>query len=219
MSKVYETLKKKNDPSVEVYPNIEAQNIPSNAVDTSKINDGAITTNKISDEAVTYNKLESNLKNTINNFNAIYDADLDELSIDNLDVTDDAQIGGNVTIDNDLKVNGRILDSENYEIKGLFNHSISATLKIQDTPATRGVLIHFISSYDDNITTLNELVTELKKKINLPIFDNSNDIMGVLIDVDVTYNELEIFCGDGNGGLTNYIFDSALSMSDDISPL
>lgn len=226
MSEILQTLRKKNDTSVEVYPNIKSDNIPANAVTTAKILDGAVTTAKIGDGsvttakigdgAVTLDKVEDTIKNAVNSFNNIYDADLDELSVDTLETTDDVQIGGNLTIDNDLKVSGRILDSENNEIKGLFNHSISATLKIQDTPATRSFLIHFTSYYDDNITTFAELITELGKKINLPIYDNGNDIMGVLIGVDALNNEIEIFCGDGNGGLVNYVFDSATSMSDDI---
>ncbi len=226
MSEILQTLRKKNDTSVEVYPNIKSDNIPSGAVTEAKINDGAVTENKIGsgavtsskigDGAVTLDKVEDNIKNAVNSFNNIYDDDLGELSVDTLETTDDVQIGGNVIIDNNLKVSGTIKDGDNYEIKALFNHSISATLRIKDTPATRSVLIHFISSYDDNITTMNELVTELGKKINLPIFDYSNDIMGVLIDVDVNDNEIERFSGDGNGGTVNYVFDYIVSISDDI---
>lgn len=216
MSEILQTLRKKNDTSVEVYPNIKRDNIPSDAITTAKILDGAVTTAKINDGSVTTAKLDDTLKTTVNTFNNIYDDDLGEMSIDSLDVTDDAHVGGNVTIDNDLKVSGKIKDDDNNEIKALFNHSISASLKIQDTPATRSVLIHFISSYDDNITTLNELITELGKKINLPIYDNSNDIMGVLIGVDANNNEIEIFCGDGNGGLTNYVFDAIVTIDDHI---
>lgn len=226
MSDIITTLKEKGTPTNSVYPNIVSDNIPNNAITntkiadgsitTNKIVDGAITTNKIVDGAITINKLENNAKNAINNFNSIYDADLSEITVDNLELINDAQIGGNVNIDNDLRVSGRILDSENNEIKGLFNHSISATLQIKNTTSSRAVLIHFISSYDDNITTLNELVYELGKKINLPIYDNSNDIMGVLVGVDANNNEIEIFCGDGNGGLTNYIFDTIILINDDI---
>lgn len=226
MSEILQTLRKKNDTSVEVYPNIKSDNIPADAITTAKIldgaittakiNDGAVTTAKINDGAVTTDKLDDNIKNAVNNFNVIYDADLGELSVDSLEVTDDVGIGGNLNIDNDLKVSGKIKDDDNNEIKALFNHSISAQLKIKDTPATRSVLIHFISSYDDNITTLNELITELGKKINLPIYDNGNDIMGVLVDVDAVNNEIEIFVGDGNGGLVNYVFDAIVTIDDHI---
>lgn len=226
MSEILQTLRKKNDTSVEVYPNIKSDNIPADAITTAKILDGAVTENKINtgavtsskigDGAVTLDKVEDNIKDAVNNFNSIYDSDLGEMSVDNLEVTDDANIGGNVNIDNDLKVGGTIKDGDNYEIKALFNHSISVSLKIQDTPSARSFLIHLISSYDDNITTLNELIYELGKKINLPVYDNSYDIMGVLIGVDAVNNEIEIFCGDGNGGLVNYVFDAIVSISDDI---
>lgn len=226
MSDIITTLKEKGTPTNSVYPNIVGDNIPNNAVTNTKIADGSITTNKIvdgaittikiNDGAVTINKLENNIQNAITNFNNIYDEDLSEISVDNLELTNDAQIGGNVTIDNDLRVSGKIKDGDNYEIKALFNHSLSATLQIKNTTSSRAVLIHFISSYDDNVTTMNELIYELSKKINLPIYDYSNGIMGVLVGVDVNNNEIEIFCGDGNGGLVNYVFDTILLISDDI---
>ena len=60
MSKVYETLKKKNDTSVEVYPNIERQNIPNGAVNSAKIEDGSITTSKLNDGSTTTSKIADN---------------------------------------------------------------------------------------------------------------------------------------------------------------
>ena len=57
MTKVYETLKKKNDTTVEVYPNIERTNIPDGAINTAKVEDASITTNKIVDNAVTTAKI------------------------------------------------------------------------------------------------------------------------------------------------------------------
>ena len=59
MSEVIKTLTKKGDASVEVYPNIKRDNIPSGAVDTSKLDDGAVTTAKIQDGAVSGSKLAS----------------------------------------------------------------------------------------------------------------------------------------------------------------
>ena len=70
MAKIYETLKKKNDLSVEVYPNIETPNIPDGAVITDKINNGAITSDKLAigsvgnsqlaDGSITSGKISSN---------------------------------------------------------------------------------------------------------------------------------------------------------------
>lgn len=57
MSKVYETLKKKNDTSVEVYPNIERTNIPDGAINTAKLEDASVTTGKLVDDSVTTAKI------------------------------------------------------------------------------------------------------------------------------------------------------------------
>lgn len=57
MSEVIKTLTKKGDASVEVYPNIKRDNIPSGAVDTSKLDDASVTTAKIVDASVTTSKL------------------------------------------------------------------------------------------------------------------------------------------------------------------
>ena len=57
MSEVFETLKKKSDTSVEVYPNIKNQNIPNGAVTTDKIADDNVTTSKIADGSVTSAKI------------------------------------------------------------------------------------------------------------------------------------------------------------------
>ena len=60
MAKLYKTLNKKGDPSTEIYPNIEAQNIPNNAIDSTKIQDGAVINSKIQDNAVTGTKILNN---------------------------------------------------------------------------------------------------------------------------------------------------------------
>ena len=57
MSEVIKTLHKKGDASVEVYPNIKSDNIPSSAVTTAKLDDGAITTAKLDDGAITTAKI------------------------------------------------------------------------------------------------------------------------------------------------------------------
>ena len=57
MSQVITTLNKKGDRSVEIYPNIKSDNIPANAVETTKINDAAVTTAKIADGGVTTIKI------------------------------------------------------------------------------------------------------------------------------------------------------------------
>ena len=57
MSEILQTLRKKNDTLVEVYPNIKSDNIPANAITTAKINDGAVTSSKIGDGSILINKI------------------------------------------------------------------------------------------------------------------------------------------------------------------
>lgn len=51
------TLHPKNDLTTDLYPNIKADNIPSNAIDSSKIDDGSIINSKIGAGAVTSTKI------------------------------------------------------------------------------------------------------------------------------------------------------------------
>ena len=53
----FQTLREKNNPSNNVYPDIKGQNIPDGAVTTPKIADNAITTPKIADNAITSSKI------------------------------------------------------------------------------------------------------------------------------------------------------------------
>lgn len=57
MSEILQTLRKKNDTSVEVYPNIKSDNIPADAITTAKILDGAVTEDKIGTGSVTSSKI------------------------------------------------------------------------------------------------------------------------------------------------------------------
>lgn len=57
MSQVITTLNKKGDRTIEIYPNIVSDNIPSDAVTTTKIANASITTQKLDDGAVTETKI------------------------------------------------------------------------------------------------------------------------------------------------------------------
>ena len=59
MSDLIKTLHKKGDNTVNVYPNIKSENIPDDAITTSKITNNAITTSKISDLSISTNKLQN----------------------------------------------------------------------------------------------------------------------------------------------------------------
>lgn len=60
MSKIHTTLHKKGDSSVEIYPNIETENIPSGAITQDKMANGSIGTNQILANAITSAKIASN---------------------------------------------------------------------------------------------------------------------------------------------------------------
>ena len=60
MSKIHTTLHKKGDSSVEIYPNIETENIPSGAITQDKMANGSIGTNQILANAITSAKISSN---------------------------------------------------------------------------------------------------------------------------------------------------------------
>lgn len=123
MSKVYETLKKKNDTSVEVYPNIERTNIPDgaintakledNAVTTSKITDSAVTTAKINNDAVTYEKVSNRIKKIIDINEDVFDEDgnieNDYTYTNHLRVRIDAEVDG------DLDVNDKLFAHDDIE--------------------------------------------------------------------------------------------------------
>ena len=100
MSDIITTLHEKGNPSNQVYPNIKGDNIPNNAITTSKvndnaitnekINDGAISTAKIQDGAITDNKIPLNtISNTKLNFH-LYEHNI--IVADDNDINDASEI-------------------------------------------------------------------------------------------------------------------------------
>lgn len=83
MSKVHETLKRKNDTSVEVYPNIERENIPNAAINTAKLEDGSVTNVKIYDASINSVKIINGAVTT----NKIHDAAVTTDKLDDASVT------------------------------------------------------------------------------------------------------------------------------------
>lgn len=215
MSKVYETLKKKNDTSVEVYPNIERTNIP----------DGAINTAKIEDRAVTYNKLSDALQDDITHFRNIYDADDDKISASDIDLSDDVRCS-NVYASNSVYATDSVeadnvsantyYDADDDELKAIFNHSLSFTLRERNDVNEYQFRIHITSSIKTPITTFSELITELSKKIWSPIYDYGYDIMGVITAVNTTDSYISMYC---NSPLVEYDFDTLITINDDVYPI
>lgn len=111
MAQVITTLKKKGDISVDIYPNIKAENIPNNAIDENKISDASITTNKIADNSVTKDKLDV-IKNK---FCVVFD--LADVDLSNYDVD-----GGAVYIEN---AKNTYLDSDDFIASLTLNYNYS----------------------------------------------------------------------------------------------
>lgn len=219
MSKVYETLKKKNDTSVEVYPNIERTNIP----------DGAINTAKIEDKAVNYNKLNDAIRQRYDDFDSIYNHEDGKLSVSDIDVTDDINCS-NINTSN--KVNGSDIeasnsiksptyyDSDDDELKVIVNHCIYANLVNRDDATdTRYILMHFVSSKKESITTFSDLLDELSKKIGISIVDNAVNVVGWLSGVNISNGFVSMYVDDRNGGVEEVDFNSAITIQDDVYPI
>lgn len=216
MSEILQTLRKKNDTSVEVYPNIKSDNIPADAITTAKILDGA----------VTEDKLEGNIQNVVTRFNTIYDAEDDKISVSSISVSDDIDCT-NIDVDNkvttyDLEVTNRLEVADEILLNGdnvhtMFNHSIDVNLQERNSVDVRTFSIFFTSSTKNAITTFSELYNELLNKINLPFYDLSSDIMGILNAVD-SDGYITIYCSDGNGGLTAKDFDALTLITDNVNP-
>lgn len=227
MSKVYETLKKKNDTTVEVYPNIERTNIP----------DGAINTAKIEDKAVTFNKLSDALQDDVTHFNNIYDADDGKITVNDIEVIDDINCtnltASNKVTTNDLEVTNRInsdeiitnsitsndfTDGDGDSITPLFNHSINVRLiNHADASDKRYFKLLLQSTRKSAITSFAEFFSEMQYVVNITFIQTSSNTIGWLDSVSTNPNLLSIYCDDGNNGLTDIEFDDLDDISDNVS--
>ena len=213
MSKVYETLKKKTDPTVEVYPNIETQNIPDDAITTAKIVDNAITTAKILDGNVTKDKLATLIQNIIDICIGVFDEDgnidTEDILCQDLKVTQDIDLTG------DLNISGHILDSDGDYIQCLKRHSIVCNLRDTNN-VDKSFQFTFLSSNKEPITTFNELINELESKKYINVYDLSSDVTGNLSYVDINSGQIGIHCYNGSFSLTELDFVSLNSITDTI---
>ena len=179
MSKVYETLKKKNDTTVEVYPNIERTNIPDGAINTVKIEDNSITTNKIVDSAVTTAKI---------NNGAVTESKLADGSVNTDKIAD-----GNVTTNK--------LDDEAVTTAKIHDDAVT-TAKINDGAVTSNKLADgavITDKIDDGQITYDKLDDALKILVNtsgivrhqiiVSLKDSNNVTSGYYINLLSTNNQ------------------------------
>ena len=218
MPKVYETLKKKNDTSVEVFPNIERQNIP----------DGAINTAKIEDRAVTYNKLSDAIRQRYDDFDRIYDHEDGKLSVSDIDVTDDIYCSNinasNKVNANDIESSNSIKSPEYYdadddELKVMVRHCLEMRLiNYVDPNDIRRLAICFTSTHKDAFTTFSELVAEFSKMIYHPVADIGYDYMGYISSVNTSIGQISIYCWSGTQP-EEIDFQVADSITDTVYPI
>lgn len=139
MAKIYETLKKKNDLSVEVYPNIETQNIPDGAVTTDKINDGAVTTDKIQDSAVTTSKIQDSAVTTGKlASNSVSTGKLASNSVTTVKIQDNAIT--TAKINNSAVTNDKVSD-DIYNILQKIEHTYNVTFIDDDNSPTTTIYL------------------------------------------------------------------------------
>ena len=218
MSKVYETLKKKNDTSVEVYPNIERPNIP----------DGAINTAKLEDRAITFNKLSDALQTDNARFNAIYDAEDDKLDVSGLNVSDDINCT-NIDVDNkvttydievtneittpDLTVTNDEIMLDGNPIKHSYKHIINCTLKDNNANITSQFSMNILSTESTFPVTFNDLLNLLKNAHceNQVIMESGYDVSGYI--TSFVNDKINIYAtDDGTITLHEYEYDELISI-------
>lgn len=251
MAKVYETLKKKNDTSVEVYPNIERQNIPNGAINTakleddavtsskinngavteSKLNDGAVITDKIADGNVTTDKLEdgsvttAKIHNSAVTTNKINDDAVTSSKILNGAVTESKLADGSVNTDKiaDGNITFDKLDNSLQILintSGIKRHQI--TLQLRDSNNTSSsYYINLLSTNTIAPNTMNELLNLLKNSgfQFQPFVRASNDTFAYIYDFDLGNNEVTIYEDRTNSGsLSDYIYNTLVSITDNILP-
>lgn len=219
MSEIITTLHKKDDSTVNVYPNIKADNIPS----------GAITTAKIANGAVTEDKLEQSVKDSINMIFNFYDPEEDKFTVGTFIANDEAYFNDNVKVTGNLDVSGDIntengIYINNNEVKILKRHSIEMRLRDEDDPSDyRDLAISFISSILEPITTFNELMNECSKMIYHAVVDRGLDYTGYINNVDFDLGNIAIYVGkigsSDMGASEEIEFNSADSIVDVVTDL
>lgn len=156
----YQTLREKDNPSNNVYPNIKAQNIPSSAISASKVASGAITSTKIAVGAVQQSHLSPNAVST----SAVEDGSITSSKIANNAITNAKIANGAIT--------GAKIDP--------------ASVQAVHCDITKVAL----SSLIDDITTIAELVSRLKTYMRLPFARLYWDYANAYADIDISVFEL-----------------------------
>lgn len=191
MSEIITTLHKKDDSTVDVYPNIKHENIPSLTITDDKIANGAIKTIKLADSCVTNQKIATSA--------------ITAVKIDNGAITTVKLSNGCVTT---LKIDDGAVTPDKMSFR-LYEHIYNCQCS---SPSTKFV-IKFISSHIPFTSSL-ELFEYLHSTYGLyaPVAINKNgnlsDIFGYVNGSNVlefTDDNLETYdCAAANTSITSY---------------
>lgn len=210
MSELIKTLHKKGDASVEIYPNIKRDNIPSNAINNDKldvnavgtlnINDLAVTTPKLMAECVTTTKIGKNAvtRDKIG-YEAVGEDEIGEKQIktyhlDDGSVTEDKIYSGAVTKD---KLNfslyyytGTIEYSSNFYIT--FEVYSTEYLNVNDATRSDWLSLLFKVWSDAYIYRCGkDLVNNVNAIFLVNMFDNSTiEVNGTDVTSNITFTDM-----------------------------
>ena len=156
MSELIKTLHKKGDASVEIYPNIKAENIPDGSIDYIKLKQYAVTTDKIANSGVTNIKINNGAVTSEKIANSSITTDkINDSAVTTLKISDDA-----VTTDK--------IDDSAVTTDKIANSSVT-TNKIKNGAVT-------LQKLDDDI--INTLL-RLQYCYNLYIGDSDSNVMAL----------------------------------------
>ena len=239
MSEIIQTLRKKNDATVEIYPNIKAENIPNGAVSTSKLSNTAVTTEKILDGAVTSDKLDTASVTTDKidtgavTTNCLASSSVTTVKINDLAVTTDKINNDAVTslkladesVVTDKIADGQItIDKLENSLKNIVlsnsvkKHKLAFTLK-DNNNNTSNYLMTVLTHVASTPTDLDELLYFLYSNHceNELFLRGNNDTHAYISDINTGDSEITIYEDRlGNGAMSDYVYTTLVSINDDV---
>ena len=241
MSEILQTLRKKDDPTVEIYPNIKEGNIPSNAVTTAKINTNAVTTAKINNGAVTSDKLADNsviedriadgqvttnklASSAVTTAKIADDAIITSKILDNAVTAD--KLADNSVITDRIADNQVTIDKLDASTRNKVNssavkkHKLVFTLK-DNNNYTSAYFLTVLTHTTTAPTVFDELLFFLSNNhCEYEFMVRSNDTHAYISDINTGDGEITIYEDRTNSGtLSDYPYTSLVSINDDIYDL
>lgn len=184
----YQTLREKDNPENNVYPNIKGANIPSSAITASKIASGAVTSTKIADFNVTETKIAQNAVSTGKIVNgAVTNDKLGNNSVSTDKIQDESITGNKLNLaQDDIRSQTIEISRDNGNIftmydDGISNDLASITAWVHDICANPRFLRFFI---DENGVFERVEVIYCETGVELQ-FQRGDDISIVVINTEL----------------------------------